>query len=156
MKHAEPYAVKLPIAFRCLITDIILIHHPTILNSDEFQSKKPLPLLFNYKQFAGTHVPDIVINNRNKEDNTGTSAPLYKCNKGEVLAELMKVSKALGETIRVSTIRKIHVDNLINSITKEKEAEESRENEEEGKGEGNEEAGNAEINPEDWRLTWKA
>jgi hypothetical protein len=156
MKHAEPYAVKLPIAFRCLITDIILIHHPTILNSDEFQSKKPLPLLFNYKLFAGSHVPDIVINNMNKEDNTGTYVPLSKCTKAEVLAELMEVSKALGETIRVSTIRKIHVDNLINSITKEKEAEESRENEDEGKGEGNEEAGNAEINPEDWRLTWKA
>ncbi|MCI19700.1 hypothetical protein A2U01_0040860 [Trifolium medium] len=33
----------------------------------------------------------------------------------------MEVSKALGETIRISTSRKIHVDNLIKSMTQEAE-----------------------------------
>ncbi|MCI26134.1 hypothetical protein A2U01_0047328, partial [Trifolium medium] len=42
-----------------------------------------------------------------------------KANKDEVLAELMEVSKALGEIIRISTTRKIHVDNLIKYMTQE-------------------------------------
>ncbi|MCI37376.1 envelope-like protein, partial [Trifolium medium] len=121
--HVESYVVKLPIAFPCLITKIILSQHPTILHPEEVQSKKPLQLAFNYRLFAGTHVPDIVVSNRNDKDDAGTSAPLTKSTKDEVLSELIEVSKALGETIRTSTIRKIHVDNLIKSITKEQEAE---------------------------------
>ncbi|MCI36966.1 hypothetical protein A2U01_0058190, partial [Trifolium medium] len=38
--------------------------------------------------------------------------------------ELMEVSKALGETIKVSTERKIHVDNLIKFMTQDQEGEE--------------------------------
>ncbi|PNX62475.1 hypothetical protein L195_g061163 [Trifolium pratense] len=70
---------------------------------------------------VGSHVPEIVIPKR--KDSSGTSCYLSKVTKDEVLAELMEVSKALEETIRTSTERKIHVDNLIKSMTKEKESE---------------------------------
>jgi hypothetical protein len=36
----------------------------------------------------------------------------------------MNISKSLGQNIRVSTIKKIHVDNLIKQLTKEQEVEE--------------------------------
>ncbi|MCI35525.1 hypothetical protein A2U01_0056746, partial [Trifolium medium] len=56
--------------------------------------------------------------------------------KDDVLAELMEVSKALGESIRINTERKVHVDNLIKSMTQE-----AAEVEEEGEDEkGNPEA----------------
>ncbi|MCI96858.1 envelope-like protein, partial [Trifolium medium] len=58
MKYGESCAVKLPIAFPSLITEIILNQHPTILRPNEAESKKPLQLSFNYKLFAGEHVPD--------------------------------------------------------------------------------------------------
>ncbi|XP_057418474.1 uncharacterized protein LOC130712672 [Lotus japonicus] len=61
-KHAGSYAVKLPIMFPCLITELILQQHPSILQADEAPSKKGLPLDFDYRLFAGTHVPDIVLN----------------------------------------------------------------------------------------------
>ncbi|MCI42988.1 hypothetical protein A2U01_0064225, partial [Trifolium medium] len=55
----------------------------------------------------------------------------------EVLAKLMEVSKALEEIIRISTKRKIHMDNLIKSMTKDQESEAREE----------EEAGNEEADP---------
>jgi hypothetical protein len=67
-----------------------------------------------------------MINNMNYEESVGTSAPLPKGTKKEVLTELMKISKSLGETIRVSTIRKIHVDNLIKQLTKGQKVEEQK------------------------------
>ncbi|MCI73517.1 hypothetical protein A2U01_0094781, partial [Trifolium medium] len=70
-----------------------------------------------------------------RKDVAGTSGSLPKATKDGVLAELMDVSKALGETIRVSTEKKIHVDNLIKSMTQEAEEIE-------------EEAGDKEGNPE--------
>jgi hypothetical protein len=78
MKQAKLYVVKLPIAFPCLITKIILRQYPTILNVDKVQSNKPLPLSFNYKLFVGTHVQDIMINKMNYEESAGTSGPLPK------------------------------------------------------------------------------
>ncbi|MCI61568.1 hypothetical protein A2U01_0082825, partial [Trifolium medium] len=48
------------------------------------------------------------------------------------LAEQMEVSKALGETIKVSTERKIHVDNLIKSMTQEAEERKEEGGDEEG------------------------
>ncbi|MCI84146.1 hypothetical protein A2U01_0105422, partial [Trifolium medium] len=41
----------------------------------------------------------------------------------------MEVSKALGETIKVSTERKINVDNLIKFMTQDQEVEEREEEE---------------------------
>ncbi|MCH84473.1 envelope-like protein, partial [Trifolium medium] len=50
------------------------------------------------------------------QDGAGTSTSLTKASRNEVLAELMKVSKALGETIRSSTIRKMNVPNMFQDI----------------------------------------
>ncbi|MCI36824.1 hypothetical protein A2U01_0058047, partial [Trifolium medium] len=52
-------------------------------------SKKPLPLSFNNKLFAGSHVPDIVISNPQGQV-SGEAPTLTKASKNEVLAELMK------------------------------------------------------------------
>ncbi|MCI20104.1 hypothetical protein A2U01_0041265, partial [Trifolium medium] len=71
----------------------------------------------------------IVIHNR--KDATGTSGSVPKATKDEVLAEFIEVSKALGETIRISTARKIHVDNLIKSMTQEAVGAENEEEAEE-------------------------
>ncbi|MCI45666.1 envelope-like protein, partial [Trifolium medium] len=98
MKQAESFAVKLPLAFPSLITEIILSQHPDILCPDEIESKKPPPLSLDYKLLIGKHVPNIVIPKR--KDVAGTSGSLPKAIKDDVLAELMEVSKALGESIR--------------------------------------------------------
>jgi hypothetical protein len=117
MKHADSFAVKLPIVFPCLITGIILNQHPDILQPEEVQSKKPFSLSFDYKLFAGSHVPDIVISKA--QDTDETSSSITKASKDIVLKELMEVSAALGETIRTSTIRKKKVGALIDeSMTK--------------------------------------
>ncbi|MCH94692.1 envelope-like protein, partial [Trifolium medium] len=97
-------------------------------------NKKPLPLSIDYKLLVGTHVPDIVIPKR--KDVAGTSGSLPKATKDGVLAELMEVSKVLGETIRINTARKIHVDNLIKSMTQQAEEREEEVGDEEGNPEG--------------------
>jgi hypothetical protein len=126
MKHADSFAVKLPIVFPCLITGIILNQHPDILQPEEVQSKKPFSLSFDYKLFAGSHVPDIVISKA--QDTDETSSSITKASKDIVLKELMEVSAALGETIRTSTIRKKKVGALIDeSMTKECYAREMEE-----------------------------
>jgi hypothetical protein len=122
MKHAETYAVKLPIAFPCLITGMILRQYPNILYPDEAPTKKPQVLSFDYKLFVGTHVPDIVFPKMKEAAEASGSMP--RTNKEDVLAELMQISKTLEQTIKTSTARKTHVDNLIRSIMEEGEGEE--------------------------------
>lgn len=51
------------------------------------------------------------------------SGSLPRANKDDVLAGLLEISKTLGETIKTSTTRKAHVDNLIKSIMEKAEAE---------------------------------
>ncbi|MCH93110.1 envelope-like protein, partial [Trifolium medium] len=84
MKHANTFAVKLPIAFPCLITSIILSQHPEILQPGETQVKKPTILTFDYRLFVGSHVPDIVISK--VQDTVEPSTSLTKASKNEVLA----------------------------------------------------------------------
>ncbi|KAK2361922.1 hypothetical protein QL285_087027 [Trifolium repens] len=122
MKHAETYAVKLPIAFPCLITGMILRQYPNILYPDEAPTKKPQVLSFDYKLFVGTHVPDIVFPKMKETAEASGSMP--RTNKEDVLAELMQISKTLEQTIKTNTARKTHVDNLIKSIMEEGEGEE--------------------------------
>jgi hypothetical protein len=122
MKHDDSFAVKLPIAFPCLISGMILNQHPDILQPEEAPSKNPLPLNFDYKLFVGSHLLDIVI--PKDKDIFGPSHHLPKTNKEEILAELMEVSKTLGETISISIARKAHVDNLSKSMMQEPEDEE--------------------------------
>src|ERR1044072_6220952 len=61
MKHGDIFAVKLPIAFPCLITELILAQHPDILRDGEMEAPKSKPLNFDYRLFVGTHVNDIEI-----------------------------------------------------------------------------------------------
>ncbi|XP_057426236.1 uncharacterized protein LOC130719637 [Lotus japonicus] len=91
LKHAGSFAVKLPILFPCLLSEIIAHQHPNVVRADELQDKKPLPLKFDYRLFARTHVPDIVL----------TAA------KGIVSASGTQVCK----------IRKLNVDKLIKAMT---------------------------------------
>ncbi|KAK2382168.1 hypothetical protein QL285_069716 [Trifolium repens] len=119
MKHADTYAVKLPIAFPCQITGMILRQYPNILYPDEAPTKKSQVLSFDYKLFAGTHVPDIVFPKMKEAAEASGSMP--RANKEDVLAELMQISKTLEQTIKTNTTRKAHVDNLIRSIREEGE-----------------------------------
>jgi hypothetical protein len=72
-----------------------------------------------------------------------------------VLEEIIELYKALGETIKTSTIRKIKMDKLIESITKNQEVEkEGRETEKEY---AEEKAGEKEAydgNNENSRTNW--
>lgn len=62
----------------------------------------------------------------------GNSSLVSKGTLRDVLLELMEVSKALQETITVSTIRKRNMDDLIKMMTKKKEVgEEDADTEEE-------------------------
>jgi hypothetical protein len=79
MKHADSFAVKLPIAFSCLVIGIILNQHPDILEHGEVQTRKPLILNFDYNLFAGSHVPNIVISKA--QDIVGSSSCLTKASK---------------------------------------------------------------------------
>jgi hypothetical protein len=114
MKHVETSAIKLPIAFPSLITELILNQHPSILLPEEYESKRPPPISFNRKLFAEPHVPDIVFKDKEAAE---TSAPLDRSSLNKVLAELIQVSKELEETIKSSTIRKTCVDHLIKQLT---------------------------------------
>jgi hypothetical protein len=59
------------------------------LHAEVAQSKKPLPINFDYKLFVGSHVPDIVI--PKGRDIPKTSGTLPNTTRDEVLAELMEV-----------------------------------------------------------------
>ncbi|KAK2374760.1 hypothetical protein QL285_075700 [Trifolium repens] len=135
MKHAETYAVKLPIAFPCLITGMILSQYPNILYPDKAPTKKPQVQSFDYKLFAGTHVPDIVFPKMKEAAEASDFMP--RANKEDVLAELIQISKTLEQTIKTSTARKNHVNNLIKS-TQDADAG-GEENDEGGDGEEAEE-----------------
>ena len=52
-----------------------------------------------------------------------TSGSMPKANRSEVLAKLKQISKTLEKTIKTSTARKTHVDNLIKSIMENGEDE---------------------------------
>ncbi|XP_057443912.1 uncharacterized protein LOC130736077 [Lotus japonicus] len=117
MKHAETYAVKLPIGFPGLLCGIILSQHPQILFADEVPSKKASLLTIDYRLLAGAHVSDV--------------AGLAKMTQGEgtssqktpdtPLDELIAVSKMLQDTITSCTLRKKNVDTLIMQLTKGKQ-----------------------------------
>ncbi|KAK2382566.1 hypothetical protein QL285_070091 [Trifolium repens] len=135
MKHADTFATKLPIAFPCLISGMILRQFPNILYPEDSPNKKPPVLSYDYKLFVGSHVPDIVFSKGKEAGEASGSMP--RANKKDVLAELMQISKTLGETMKTTTARKQHVDNLIKSI-QDADAE-GEENDEDGDGEEAEE-----------------
>src|ERR1044072_2484171 len=51
MKHGDTFAVKLPIPFPCLLTELILTQHPDLLRANEKEAPKNKPLNFDYRLF---------------------------------------------------------------------------------------------------------
>ncbi|XP_057444258.1 uncharacterized protein LOC130736439 [Lotus japonicus] len=111
LKHAGSFAVKLPIMFPCLLSGLILQQHPTILWADEPLGKKPQPLKFDFRPFAGPHVRDIMFSARGTANASGTKA--LGSSKEDIVAELQEVSKTLQETIQACKVRKLNVDILM-------------------------------------------
>lgn len=51
LEHDASFNVKLPITLPCLLNGIILNQHPEVVNPKEAQSKKAVPLTYDYKLF---------------------------------------------------------------------------------------------------------
>src|ERR1044072_3701364 len=115
MKHGDTFVVKLPVAFPCLITELILAQHPDILRVGEREAPKSKLLNFDYRLFVGTHVNDIEIPYARDSDHPGSVSGSAKEN---LLPELIATSKTLQETIRISTEQKLKlkIDKLIQQI----------------------------------------
>src|ERR1044072_4530901 len=128
MKHGDTYAVKLPIAFPCLITEIILAQLPDILRAGEREAPKSKLLNFDYRLFVGTHVNDIEIPSARDSGHPGSVSGSAKEN---LLPELIATSKTLHETIRISTEQKLKIYKLIQQIMHE-QAEDSAKDQPEG------------------------
>ncbi|XP_057418311.1 uncharacterized protein LOC130712496 [Lotus japonicus] len=99
LKHAGSFAVKLPILFPCLLSGLIVHQHPNIVKVDEPLGKKPLPLKFDYRLFAGTHVPDIMLSAA-KGTSSASGTKVLGSSKEDIVAELQKISKILQDTFR--------------------------------------------------------
>src|ERR1044072_3041289 len=123
MKHGDTFAVKLPVAFPCLLTELILAQHPDILRAGEREAPKSKPLNFDYRLFVGTHVNDIEIPSARDSDHPGSFSGSAKEN---TLPELIATSKTLQETIRISTEQKLKIDKLIKQIMQEPAEEGSK------------------------------
>ncbi|XP_057418471.1 uncharacterized protein LOC130712669 [Lotus japonicus] len=117
IKHAESFVVKLLILFPCLLTEMILQQHPNILRADEPQGKKPLPLNFDYHLFARTHGLDIMLSVAKGNASASGSKKVSASIKEDILAELIKISKTLHDTIQASKVRKHNVDKLIRMMS---------------------------------------
>ncbi|XP_057426114.1 uncharacterized protein LOC130719508 [Lotus japonicus] len=106
----------MPILFPCLLSELIVKQHPHVVRVDEPQGKRPMLLKFDYRLFAGTHVPDIVLSAvKGSASTNGTQA--VGASTYDVLAELRDVSKSLDVTIQACKIRKRNVDKLIKAMT---------------------------------------
>ena len=127
-KYGDSFAVKMPIAFPCLLTELILSQHPTILRDNEEEFPKCNPLNFDYRLFVGTHVKDIEILSAKESDHSGSIPGTVKEN---ILSELIDTSKTLQETIRVCTERKLSIDRLIQQMLDEQEIEGAKDKAEE-------------------------
>ncbi|XP_057453999.1 uncharacterized protein LOC130745652 [Lotus japonicus] len=115
LKHADTCAVKLPISFPSLLTEIILQQHPQIIRADEVHLPKGVPITLDQRLFMVPHVIDIAL----PFSRTSTPAPVSESSTKAIIAELMDVSKALHETIRISTARKLKVDALLLKLQEE-------------------------------------
>lgn len=60
MKHVDSFPMKLPIAFPCLLTGIILSQYPEVMCFRRSSIQKCRALTLNYRLFVGTRVPDII------------------------------------------------------------------------------------------------
>ncbi|XP_057429843.1 uncharacterized protein LOC130722964 [Lotus japonicus] len=123
LKHGETCAVKLPISFLSLLTEIILKQYPKILRDDEVEISKGTPITMDHRLFTGSHVPDIAV--PTGRISASASASGVQSGKGAIIAELEEVSKALQDTIRISTGRKLKVDELLQRL-KDEETQEGK------------------------------
>ncbi|XP_057444347.1 uncharacterized protein LOC130736545 [Lotus japonicus] len=115
LKHADTCVVKLPVSFPSLLTEIILQQHPQIIRADEVAMPKGVPITLDHRLFMEPHVPDIVVS----ASRTSSPAPVSKSGTKVIIAELQESSKALQETIKISTSRKLKVDVLLPKLQKE-------------------------------------
>lgn len=120
MKHGDSFAMKMPIAFPCLLTELILSQHPDLLRPDEKKAPKGNPLNFDYRLFIGTHVKDIEVQSARDSDHSGSVPGNVKEN---ILSELIATSKTLQDTIRISSEQKLKIDKLIQQIVQEQAEE---------------------------------
>lgn len=88
------------------------------MHTVEAPNKKAGALTLDYMLFIGTRVPDIIVTKYQGEVIGGKYSPVSKATRKDVLLELIKVSKALQETIITSTTRKRNVDGLIKMLNK--------------------------------------
>ncbi|XP_057444278.1 uncharacterized protein LOC130736465 [Lotus japonicus] len=119
LKHADTCAVKLPISFPSLLTEIILQQHPQIIRADEVPLPKGVPITLDQGLFMEPRVIDIVVS----FSRTSAPVPVSESSTKVIIAELMAVSKALQETIRISTARKLKVDALLLKLQEEEDQE---------------------------------
>ncbi|XP_057443979.1 uncharacterized protein LOC130736150 [Lotus japonicus] len=115
LKHADTCAVKLPISFPSLLTKIILQQHRWIIRADEVPFPKGVPITLDQRLFMEPHVIDIAV----PFSKTSAPAPVSEYSTKVIIAELMDVSKALQETIRISIARKLKVDALLLKLQEE-------------------------------------
>ncbi|XP_057443898.1 uncharacterized protein LOC130736061 [Lotus japonicus] len=115
LKHADTCVVKLPISFPSLLTEIILQQHPQIIRADEVHLPKSVPITLDQRLFMEPHVTDIAV----PFSRTSAPAPVSESSTKDNIAELLAVSKALQETIRISTARKLKADALLLKVQEE-------------------------------------
>ncbi|XP_057418653.1 uncharacterized protein LOC130712854 [Lotus japonicus] len=116
IKHAYTLAVKFPIAFRSLISEIILSQHPKTVASDEYPLQKAIPLTFDPRLYVGPHVQDNAVETDQARAEY-VNVSMSPADPGDVLAELMEVFKTLQDTIVSCTQRKKKFDLLIKRLT---------------------------------------
>lgn len=108
MKHANNFAMKMPIEFPFLICGVILNQHPNILNSSDTTCKRESPLSLQYRLFTRKHVQDIVMT-------SGKNSSKSTSNEG-ITAKLKYTCKALDETIKSCTKKKITLKSLTKAL----------------------------------------
>ncbi|XP_057418393.1 uncharacterized protein LOC130712583 [Lotus japonicus] len=84
LKPAETCAVKLPISFPSLITEIILQQHPKIVRDDGVAISKGAPITLNHRLFFGPHVLDITV----PSSRTSASTLVAKSGRKAIIDEL--------------------------------------------------------------------
>ncbi|XP_050909074.1 uncharacterized protein LOC127122839 [Lathyrus oleraceus] len=115
LKQAFSNSAKMLICFPSLIYGIILNQHPGILLLIDSMKKKDYPLSLDYKLFAGTHVPSIVI--------TSSQVPGSATFKKSFIAQLKETCKELEDSIRSSIVTKIKLENLMKVLMEEEKIE---------------------------------
>jgi hypothetical protein len=113
MKHANSYAIRLPVAFPSIISGIITSQHPNIITGADVVSKRELPLTIHPRLFVGTHVLDIEAP-AGKEVGVSTS-------KKAIIDELKATCKHLETTITESTKKKENLERLIAALLAEED-----------------------------------